>query len=109
MTDKNLKDKMRTEYTKALAKFLSKEFDTEVCQTAAGTLMIPAVDDEGNGRWVKFSIIIPTDANEEDGNDGYSLAAEYRMKVEARAERKAEQERKAAERLEKTRKNPKKK
>ena len=97
MTQKNITDKLRSEYTKSLAKFLAKEYDVDVCQTAAGTLMIPAVDDNGDGRWIKFNIIIPKEAEEENGNDGYSLATEYQMKLDARAARKAELERKSAE------------
>ena len=60
--------------------------------------MIPTVDGAGEDRWVKFSIIIPKDANEEDGTDGYSLAQEYQMKLDAAVERKARNEQKAAER-----------
>ena len=39
----------------------------------------------------------PKEAEEENGNDGYSLATEYQMKLDARAARKAELERKSAE------------
>ena len=58
--------------------------------------MIPTVDDAGEDRWVKFSIIIPKEAEEENGNDGYSLAREYELKLQAAAERKAKQAEKAA-------------
>ena len=58
--------------------------------------MIPAVDSEGEDRWVKFSVIIPKDADEESGTDGYSLAREYDLKLEAAAARKAKQAEKAA-------------
>lgn len=97
MAKKNITDELRATFTTDLAIFLAQKYDVDVCQTAAGTLMIPTVDSEGEGRWVKFSVIIPKEADEENGNDGYSLAREYQLKLFAAAERKAEAERKSAE------------
>ena len=99
MTTKTVTDALRAQYTSDLAEFLARKYDTDVCRTAAGTLMIPVVDEAGEDRWVKFSIIIPKEADEESGTDGYSLAKEYDLKQEAAAERKA----KAAEKAEKAR------
>jgi len=104
MTQKNITDKLRSEFTNDLAKFLSEKYDVDVCWTAAGTLMIPTTDCEGEGRWVKFSVIIPKVSDESEGNDGYALAEEYRMKREAAAERRA----KAAEKSEKAKEKSKK-
>ena len=101
MAKKNITDELRANFTAALVDFLSQEYDVDVCQTAAGTLMIPTVDSEGEGRWVKFSVIIPKEADEENGNDGYSLAREYQLKLDAAAERKARKESEAAARAEK--------
>jgi hypothetical protein len=47
---------------------------------------------------VKVSIIIPKEASEEEGTDGYSLAQEYQLKLDAAEERKLNAERKAQER-----------
>ena len=98
MNQKNITDQLRNRFTADLAEFLAAKYDVDVCQTAAGTLMIPAVDSAGEDRWVKFGIIIPKDANEAEGTDGYSLAQEYQLKLDAAAARKEEAERKAAER-----------
>lgn len=103
MTKKNVTDQLRADFTKALSNFLSEKYDVDVCQTAAGTLMIPTVDSEGEDRWVKFSIIIPKEASEEEGTDGYALAHEYQLKLEAAAARKA----KAAEKSAKAKENSK--
>ena len=107
MTQKNVTDQLRAEFTNDLAKFLAEKYDCDVCWTAAGTLMIPTVDKAGDDRWVKFSVIIPKEADEENGNDGYSLAHEYQLKREAAAERKAKAAEKAAKAKEKTTKNSK--
>ena len=98
MNQKNITDQLRNHFTADLAEFLAAKYDVDVCQTAAGTLMIPAVDGAGDDRWVKFSVIIPKDANEAEGTDGYSLAQEYQLKLDAAAARKEEAARKAAER-----------
>lgn len=103
MTKKNIIDQLRADFTKALSNFLSEKYDVDVCQTAAGTLMIPTVDSEGEDRWVKFSIIIPKEASEEEGTDGYALAREYQLKLEAAAARKQ----KAAEKSKKNKENSK--
>ena len=93
---KQITDSLRVQYTEDLMSFLSEKYDTDVCRTAAGTLMIPVVDAAGEDRWVKFSIIIPKEADEDSGTDGYSLAKEYDLKLEAAAERKLKAEQKAA-------------
>lgn len=84
---KAVTDALRTNWTATFKAFISSNFDTDVCQTAAGTFMFPVVDEAGEDRWVKVSVIIPKDANEEDGTDGYSLAREYQLKVDAAEER----------------------
>lgn len=98
MTQKNITDQLRARFTADFTEFLAQKYDVDVCRTAAGTLMIPAVDDAGEDRWVKISVIIPKDANEEDGTDGYSLAREYELKLQAAAERKERREKEAAAR-----------
>ena len=98
MTQKNITDQLRARFTADFTEFLAQKYDVDVCRTAAGTLMIPAVDDAGEDRWVKISVIIPKDANEEDGTDGYSLAHEYDLKLQAAAERKERREKEAAAR-----------
>ena len=96
MTKKNVTDQLRARFTEDLVEFLAQKYDTDVCRTAAGTLMIPAVDSEGDDRWIKFSVIIPKDADEESGTDGYSLAHEYDLKLEAAAARKEKAAKKSA-------------
>ena len=95
-SQKQTTDKLRARFTEDLAEFLAQKYDTDVCRVAAGTLMIPAVDSEGEDRWVKLSVIIPKEADEESGTDGYALAHEYELKLQAAAERKAKAKEKAA-------------
>lgn len=108
MTQKNITDQLRANFTADLAEFLAQKYDVDVCQTAAGTLMIPTVDAAGEDRWVKFSIIIPKEVSEEEGNDGYSLARDYQLKIAEKAEKRAEKERISKEKAEKSKKSKEK-
>ena len=85
--NKQITDSLRANWTATLMAFISNSYDTDVCQTAAGTFMFPTVDANGDDRWVKVSVIIPKDADEANGTDGYALAREYQLKQEAAEER----------------------
>ena len=108
MTQKNITDQLRANFTADLTEFLAQKYDVDVCQTAAGTLMIPTVDAAGEDRWVKFSIIIPKEASEEEGNDGYSLARDYQLKIAEKSAKRAEKERISKEKAEKSKKSKEK-
>ena len=86
-SNKQITDSLRAMWTAEFMAHVLNNHDTDVCQTAAGTFMFPTVDAAGEDRWVKVSIIIPKDVNEENGNDGYALAREYEMKIQAAEER----------------------
>ena len=108
MTQKNITDQLRANFTADLTEFLAQKYDVDVCQTAAGTLMIPTVDAAGEDRWVKFSIIIPKEASEEEGNDGYSLANDYQQKIAEKSAKRAEKEKISREKAEKSKKSKEK-
>ena len=88
MTQKEINDQLRAAYTKDLIEFLAAKYDTDVCQTAAGTVMIPVLDANQNETWIKFNVIIPKNIDEAEGNDGYALAREYKLKVEKKSKKK---------------------
>ena len=83
---KAITDSLRAEWTEKFMAYVYAH-DTDVCQTAAGTFMFPVVDAAGEDRWIKVSVIIPKEASEENGTDGYALAQEYNLKQEAARER----------------------
>ena len=105
---KQVTDSLRANWTATLMAFISNSYDTDVCQTAAGTFMFPTVDANGDDRWVKVSVLIPKDADEANGNDGYALAQEYQLKqaaaeeraLKAKAKAEAAQAKKAAKKAE---------
>lgn len=91
---KQVTDALRAEWTEKFMAYVGAH-DTDVCQTAAGTFMFPVVDAAGEDRWIKVSVIIPKDADEANGNDGYSLAHEYKLKQDAAEERARKREEEA--------------
>ena len=95
MTQKAIDDALRAQYMEDLRAFFEQKYDCDVCQTATGSLMIPTIDAAGEERWIKFSVIVPKSAAEDAGTDGYSLAREYQLKLDAAKERKARQAAKA--------------
>ena len=84
---KKITDSLRACWAAELMHYIEAQHDCDICQTAEGTFMFPTVDTNGEDRWVKVSVIIPKDATEENGTDGYSLAKEYDLKVAAAEER----------------------
>ena len=84
---KKITDSLRACWAAELMHYIEAQHDCDICQTAAGTFMFPTVDANGEDRWIKVSIIIPKDASEENGTDGYSLAKEYELKVQAAEDR----------------------
>lgn len=92
ISEKSIKDALRNKHIALFFEFLKSQ-GYEPMYTAAGTLYY--LDGE---RWIKLSAIIPN-ASEEEATDGYSLAEEYTMKLDEKAEKKAEADRKKAEKI----------
>lgn len=69
----------------------------EVMQTAGGTWFVPCLDMNGDEAWFKLSAIVPKNASEEDGTDGYALAEAYQITVAKAEARKEVAAKKAAE------------
>lgn len=90
MTKIEVTNALRAQYLDLIKTVFTDEAD--VLQTAAGTIMIPVLDAEQNERWIKVSVIVPKDT---DGDDGYALAEEYQLKLQAAEERKAKAKAKA--------------
>ena len=96
MTQKAINDELRNRMAQiAIDAYTAAGF--EVLQTAGGTWYIPCLDLNGDDAWFKLGAIVPKDASEENGSDGYTLAQDFQAKEEAAKERA----RKAAEKAEK--------
>lgn len=92
ISEKVRKDSLRTKHITAIFDFI-QSLGFEPMYTAAGTIYF-----QDGADWVKISAIIPK-ASEEEATDGFSLAEEYNMKLDEKAEKKAEADRKKAEKI----------
>lgn len=90
-TEKKLNDELRATFVEKIRTWLV-EHEEEAMYTASGTLYVPTLDSNGNEKWVKISVIIPKDATEENGTDGYSLANDYIAAQKEKAEKAAAKE-----------------
>lgn len=71
--------------------------DMEVLRTGSNEIALPVVDREGNEDFIVITVKVPIGSRDGDEYDGYSVAEDYRMKCEAKAEKaKAAAEKKAA-------------
>lgn len=101
-TQKSLNDELRAMYLERVHACLSAE--DEVLVVGANELAVPVVDTDGNEKWIVLTVKVPTGTREGDAYDGYSMAEDYRMRLENKAAKAAERERKTAERKAKTKK-----
>ena len=101
-TQKSLNDELRAMYLERVHACLSAE--DEVLVVGANELAVPVVDTDGNEKWIVVSVKVPTGTRDGDAYDGYSMAEDYRMRLENKAAKAAERERKTAERKAKTKK-----
>ena len=93
-TQKSLNDELRALYMERVQSMLSA--DDEVLVAGSNELAIPAVDSEGNEKWVVLTVKIPTGSRDGDAYDGYAMAEDYQLKLANKAAKAAEKERKAA-------------
>ena len=102
-SQKIITDNLRNSWVQKLKDSISS-LDETVLQTASGTIYIPVLDETGEERWVKISVIIPKDATEENGTDGYSLAKDYELKLEEQRAKALEAEAKKKAKIAKDKK-----
>ena len=81
-----LRTEVRNAYVEKIAAFFAN--DEEVLRVASNKIAFPIVDREGNEDFIEITVKIPTGANKRtEPYDGYSLAEEYRMNLDAKAEK----------------------
>lgn len=88
-----LDNNLRIAWTERIADFLRKEGE-EVLHEKDNILWLPTTNDEGEDKWIKINIQVPTKV--EDDDDGYAKEEAYKAKKIADAEKeKAKAEAKA--------------
>lgn len=108
-----LDDAIRNDIIARLTKILSEELNADVMPISASEFVTPAVDAEGNEKFVRVSVSVPRGSRNKEGGyipyDGYKLAEDWRLECEAKALDKAHRaEEKARIEAEKERKREEK-
>ncbi len=88
-------DKVRTRLMDDV-RVLLEGLDYEVLRTGSQELCIPIVGDDNEDGYMVFTFKVPKGSRDGDPYDGYAVAEDYKMKLEAKAEKaKASAEAKA--------------
>jgi hypothetical protein len=88
MTNKQINDKLREEYVNQLIGMLTAAGE-EVLRVGSNVIAIPVVDAAGEDNFVEFTVKVPTGSRDGDPYDGYSLAEDFKIRSEAKAEKAA--------------------
>lgn len=88
-SNRTLNNKMRETWIAKLTDWLTQNGE-EVLRTNTGEIAIPCVDDEQNEKYITFTVKVPTGSRDGDAYDGHSIAEDFKMKQEEKAEKAKE-------------------
>lgn len=86
MSKKSTIDALRKMYTENLIEALTAVGE-EVLITGSNEVAIPVVDGEGEEQYIVFKVQVPSGSRDGDAYDGYAMALEYSMKLDAKEEK----------------------
>ena len=94
-TAKVLNDEIKVRFLEGVAEHLT-QVGEEVLRTGSNEIALPVLDEDGNEKWLVLTFKVPTGSRDGDAYDGYSMAEDYKMKLQEKAEKaKVEAEKKA--------------
>lgn len=83
---KQLHEAIRAKYMGVIMDYLKAQ-DEEVLVTGSQEIALPCVDEEGNDEFIVITFKVPTGSRDGEAYDGYSVAEDYRMREEEKAEK----------------------
>ena len=83
---KSLHESLRNRYIALVSEFLRAQGE-EVLTTGSNEIALPCVDAEGNDEFLVLTFKVPTGSRDGEAYDGYSVAEDFKMKSEAKAEK----------------------
>ena len=86
---KALHEALRAGYMERVRKFLESEGE-EVLVTGTNEFALPCVDGAGNDEFMVIVFKVHTGSRDGEAYDGYSMAEDFKMKTEAKAEKAKE-------------------
>ena len=95
LTRKQLDEEIKLRFLEGVVDHLT-DVGEEVLRVGSNEIALPVVDNENNERWLVLTFKVPTGSRDGEAYDGYSMAEDYKMKLEEKAEKeKAKAERAA--------------
>lgn len=85
-TAKVLNDEIKVRFLEGVAEHLSNVGE-EVLRVGSNEIALPVLDEEGNEKWLVLTFKVPTGSRDGDAYDGYSMAEDYKMKLQEKAEK----------------------
>lgn len=86
VSKKSLHESLRKSYMDKITAFLADQGE-EVLITGSNEIALPCVDSEGNDEFIVLTFKIPTGSRDGDPYDGYSVAEDFKMKSDEKAEK----------------------
>ena len=86
-SNKKLNDELRNRYLEVLKTFFD-ESGEEVLITGTNEICLPCVDSEQNDKFIQIVVKVPTGSRDGDAFDGYSLAEDFKIKQDLKAQKK---------------------
>ena len=86
LTRKQLDEEIKVRFLEGVSEHLSNVGE-EVLRVGSNEIALPVVDTEGEERWLVLTFKVPTGSRDGDAYDGYSMAEDYKMKLEEKAEK----------------------
>ena len=83
---KSLHNALRAKYIERVSKFLA-DAGEEVLVTGSNEIALPCVDSEGNDEFIVITFKVPTGSRDGDAYDGYSMAEDFKIKSDEKAEK----------------------
>ena len=85
-TAKVLNDEIKVRFLEGVAEHLSNVGE-EVLRVGSNEIALPVLDEDGNEKWLVLTFKVPTGSRDGDAYDGYSMAEDYKMKLQEKAEK----------------------
>lgn len=86
VSKKSLHESLRKSYMDKITAFLADQGE-EVLITGSNEIALPCVDSEGNDEFIVLTFKVPTGSRDGDPYDGYSIAEDFKMKSDEKAEK----------------------
>lgn len=99
MTSGAAMTQLRNDWFYKLYDWFVESLGEEALVVASAKIAIPAVDANGDERFVTFTISVPKGSHDGDAYDGYAEAESYRMGQEEKREKAAAREKEKAARI----------